>query len=194
MAAGDATTTSSESLESLSSLESLASLESLYREHFDYVWRSARRLGIPAIEAEDVVQETFLRMHRLLQTEKPVNERAWIFSVLYRVVQHYRRAFSRRRSEDDGDAVDTHPANTPDPEAHAETSETVRMLDGILGNLDPEKRAVLVLTELEQRPIREIAEILGINMNTAASRLRFAREEVAAGIARYRARDTWRVR
>jgi RNA polymerase sigma-70 factor (ECF subfamily) len=172
----------------------LESLEELYRAHFDYVWKSALRLGVPRGEAEDVVQETFLRMHRLLQSEQPINVRAWIFAVLLRVVQHWRRSSQRRRNEGEGDALDGISAPVADPETRAEVNETVRMLEAVLDTLTPEKRAVLVLSELEQRSLPEIAEILGINLNTAASRLRFARHEVIAGMARHRARDGWRMR
>ena len=51
---------------------------------------------------------------------------------------------------------------------------------------------MLVLAEFEERPVSEIAEILGINVSTATSRLRLAREQVEAAMARRRARDGWR--
>ncbi len=172
---------------------SLESLERLYREHFDYVWQSARRLGISTAEADDVVQETFLRIHALLRTETPRNVRAWIFSVLLRVVQHHRRASNRRRSEGD-DPIEELSAPARDPEARTQLRETARMLEAVLDELDDHKRAVLILAELEEKTIAEIAEILGINVNTAASRLRFAKRRVAEGIARERARDTWRLK
>ena len=66
------------------------------------------------------------------------------------------------------------------------------MLEEILDGLDAEKRAVLVLAELEEKSVAEIADILAINVNTASSRLRLAREHVEAAMTRHRARDGWR--
>jgi RNA polymerase sigma-70 factor (ECF subfamily) len=66
------------------------------------------------------------------------------------------------------------------------------MLEEILDELDPDRRAVLVLAELDEKPVREIAVILGINANTATTRLRAAREQVEAALSRRRARDGWR--
>jgi RNA polymerase sigma-70 factor (ECF subfamily) len=171
-------------------------LEQLYREHFDYVWRSARCLGVSLAEIDDVVQETFLRAHRLLPTQVPWSPQGWLFSILYRVVQHSRRSDQRRRDVASEarqvERVASAPARGPD--ASVEAGEAVRVLEEILDKLDAEKRAVLVLAELEERTMGEIAEMLSINVNTVASRLRAAREELEAGLARHRARDGWRLR
>ena len=78
------------------------------------------------------------------------------------------------------------------PERAAETNETVRLLESILDSLDPEKRAALVLSDIEGRTALEIAHILGMNPNTVASRVRAAREYVEAAMTRHRARDGWR--
>jgi len=171
----------------------LERLEALYREHFDYVFSSARRLGVRREEVDDIVQETFLRIHRLAGGEEPENMRAWIFAVLLRVVQHYHRA-QRRRSSEAGERLEALEAPSNDPESRAQSNEDVRMLEAILDKLDPSKRAVLVLADLEEKTILEIAQILGLNANTAASRLRAARDELAEAIARYQARDQWRLR
>lgn len=167
----------------------------LYRAHFAYVWKSARRLGISSAEVDDVVQETFLTAHRLRDSyEETGAERSWLFSILFRVVQHHRRLHRRSTALTDAgidlDALSG--SSAPAPDRSAETRETVRILEGILDSLDPEKRAVLVLAEIEEKAVNEIAEILAINVNTAASRLRAAREHVEAAMARHRARDGWR--
>jgi RNA polymerase sigma-70 factor, ECF subfamily len=75
------------------------------------------------------------------------------------------------------------------PDTNAENLQRVHILEEILDTLEPDRRAVLVLADLEEKPIGEIAEILGINVNTSASRLRAARERVEGSIARRRARD-----
>jgi RNA polymerase sigma-70 factor (ECF subfamily) len=167
----------------------------LYRAHFAYVWKSARRLGVSQAEVDDVVQETFITVHRLLDSyEHKGTERAWLFSVLFRVVQRHFRTNRRRTALTDGAInVDGFPSSAAGaPDRSAETNESVRLLEEILDSLDPEKRAVLVLAELEEKSVAEIADILAINTNTAASRLRLAREHVEAAMTRQRARDGWR--
>jgi RNA polymerase sigma factor (sigma-70 family) len=58
---------------------------------------------------------------------------------------------------------------------HAENAERVRLLEMLLGQLDEDKRTLLVLSELEEWTLREIAEYLGSNTNTVHSRLRAAK-------------------
>ncbi len=167
----------------------------LYRSHVKYVWKAARRLGLTPSEADDAVQETFLTAHRRAASYDARGfERSWLFSILYNVVLHHRRSHQRRSARtEDGFDLDVLPSpSSVAPDQRAETSERARILEEILVGLEPERRAVLVLAEFEERPVSEIAEILGINESTATSRLRLAREQVEAAIARRRARDGWR--
>ncbi|MBN9163967.1 MAG: RNA polymerase sigma factor [Myxococcales bacterium] len=172
-----------------------SSLMELYRSHVKYVWKAARRLGLTPTEADDAVQETFLTAHRRAASYDARGfERSWLFSILYNVVLHHRRSHQRRTARtEDGFDLDVLPSpSSVAPDQRAETSEGARILEEILAGLEPERRAVLVLAEFEERPVSEIAEILGINVSTATSRLRLAREQVEAAMARRRARDGWR--
>lgn len=174
-----------------------ASFSALYREHFAYVWRSARRLGVQPSDLDDAVQETFLTVHRVLNAYEPKgSDRAWLFALLFRVVQRHRRSHSRRLAitVEDVRLESLHASAASAPDASAETSETVRLLEAILDGLGPDQRAALILVELEEKPLSEVAEILGISVNTVASRLRMAREHVATAMARHRARDGWRLK
>ncbi len=166
----------------------------LYHQHFGYVWKSARRLGVSPAEVDDVVQETFLTVHRLLDSYNARGfERSWLFAVLFRVVQRHHRACRRRSAMTEERDVDAMPGSVErGPERAAEANETVRLLESILDSLDPEKRAALVLSDIEGRTAAEIAEILGMNPNTVASRIRAAREYVEAAMTRHQARDGWR--
>ncbi len=167
----------------------------LYQSNVEYVWRAARRLGLQPTEADDVVQETFISALRFggSFTSRSA-ERAWLFALLYNVAQHHWRRRRRWAAKNEaGVDLDGLPAPTAGaPDKRAETTETVRIFEEILACLEPERRAVLILAELEERPVSEIAEILGINVNTATSRLRLARQQVETAIARRRARDGWR--
>ncbi|WP_169927138.1 RNA polymerase sigma factor [Labilithrix luteola] len=169
----------------------------LYREHFAWVWGTARRLGVDHGEVDDVVQETFLTLHRHLETsEPPESMRGWLFSVLFRVVQRHRRSSRRRKAlaEEGSNVAAMNEASARAPDVSVENGERIRLLEEILDNLDEDRRAVIVLAEIEEKSSSEIAEILGINVNTVMSRLRLAREYVTASLARHRARDGWRFR
>src|SRR5690242_6095179 len=71
--------------------------EDLYRDNFGFVWRNARRLGVPESQVDDAVQEVFIVLHRRraeLEQRGPV--RAVLFRILVRVAADQRRAFRRK--------------------------------------------------------------------------------------------------
>ena len=73
-------------------------------------------------------------------------------------------------------------------DALSEAAEAARLVHRLLDCLDGDRRAVFVLAELEQMTAPEIAAALGVNLNTVYSRLRLARRDFDAALARYRAR------
>ena len=172
----------------------LPTFEALYDEHFDFVWRTARRLGVPEPEADDVVQDAFLVLHRRIADydgKTPVKR--WLLGIVVRVVSDHRRRFRRKdapcvphAADSDGNVMLASPL--PAPSAEAEQAEQVRLLEALLSELDKEKRDVLVLAELEEMTVPEIAELLGANVNTVYARLRAARQQFEAAHARHRAR------
>jgi RNA polymerase sigma-70 factor (ECF subfamily) len=168
--------------------------EAVYREHFAFVWRGARRLGVREAALDDVVQEVFVVVHRRLDTfEGRSSLKTWLFGITLRVVRDHRR--SVRRNETAGD-VDPDALRAPGggPEAHMEKAEAVRLLHAILDEMDDERREVFVMAELEQLSMPEVSEALAINLNTAYARLRTARQIFEQAVARHRARDGWRLR
>ena len=170
-----------------------ASVEDIYDEHFDFVWRSARRLGAPSSALDDVVQDVFLTVHRrLVDFEGRSSVKTWLFGITMRVVRQHRRSSTRK-------AADALPESVADPKSrtphdHAAQNEAVELLHRLLGELDEDKRAAFILAELEQMSAPDIAEAVGANVNTIYSRLRAARREFEAALARHRARDGWRDR
>ncbi|MGE3634951.1 MAG: RNA polymerase sigma factor, partial [Sandaracinaceae bacterium] len=72
-------------------------LEEIYDACFDFVWRSARRMGVAEAHADDVVQEVFLVAHRrLADFEGRSSVRTWLFGILLRVVSDHRRTLRRK--------------------------------------------------------------------------------------------------
>jgi RNA polymerase sigma-70 factor (ECF subfamily) len=176
------------------------SFEDVYEQHFDLVWRNIRRLGVPEALVDDAVQEVFMVVHRRLgEFEGRSSLRTWLFSIVARVASDHRRALRRKSphtsSPDaavDADSVPDERADGPD-EAAAQR-EGVRLLHRLLDELSDDKRTTLVLAELEQMSVPEIAEALGENVNTIYARLRAARRDFEQLVARERARDVWRLR
>lgn len=153
----------------------------LYDQHFDFVWRSARRLGVDPSHLEDVVQDVFITVHRRLDSfEGRSNLRTWVFGIALRVVRDHRRSLHRKPSA----PLQHEPADqSRDPAEAAERSQDVRLLHRLLDTLGDDQREVFVLTELEQLTAPEIASMLEINLNTVYARIRAARSTFEAAAA-----------
>lgn len=164
------------------------SLGEVYEEHCDFVWRSLRRLGVNESALADATQDVFLAALRYWQGfEGRASMKTWLFAIARGVARDLRRAQIRRGTECPDDAlVDRQPW----PLAEAENREAARLVCQLLDKLDEPKRAVFVLAELEQLPLPEVAEMLGVNLNTTYSRLRAARREFESALARHRARES----
>jgi RNA polymerase sigma-70 factor (ECF subfamily) len=149
-----------------------------YAEHFTFVWRSLVRLGVPVDEAEDAVQEVFVVAYRRWdEFEARSSVRTWLFAIARRVASHDRRTRQRRsrRTRAFGDVLE----DAIDGEAAAEKRHAAAQLQAFLDALEPSKREVFILADLEGFTGREVASTLGIKPNTAWSRLKAARAEFA---------------
>ncbi len=166
------------------------SYESIYREQFDFVWRNVRRLGVPEASADDAVQDVFLIVHRRFPSfEGRSTLRTWLFGILANVARDYRRANTRRETKVLALAAETGAEAPPTPADLAAKREAARILDGLLGRIDDDKREVFVLVELEQMTVVDVADALGLNVNTAHARLRAARQQFEAAVLRFRAKE-----
>ncbi len=179
--------TPTESLVSMSA--ELPPFTELYREHFAFVWRSARYLGVPYGELDDVAQDVFIVLQRkLADYDGRVSVRGWMYGFVRRVVADHRRRFRRKESKLRGapeeGGLDAYESEHPTPFSSAESSEALRRLDEVVQTLSAEKRETFLLAELEQLSAVEIAESLGTNVNTVYTRLRTARDEVTATYTR----------
>jgi RNA polymerase sigma-70 factor, ECF subfamily len=177
--------------------EAAMAFDRLYEDHVDFVWRSACRLGVEDVDADDLVQEVFFIAHRRLREfEGRASPKTWLFRILFHVVQHHFRSHARKhRHLSAGPRLD--PDHLPDvrgadPAESAEQAEALRILDHLLGQIDEERRVVFVLAEIEQMTAGEIAEAVGINVNTVYSRLRVARQEFECALRRHREGDARR--
>jgi RNA polymerase sigma-70 factor (ECF subfamily) len=173
--------------------------DDVYREHFTFVWRSVKRLGVRDAALDDVVQEVFVIVHRRLSAfEGRSALRTWLFGIALRVARDHRRSVARRNPKEAQGAENVDPdtlrSTFSTPGESAEKAEAVRLLYTILDELDDERREIFVMAELEQMPMPEIARTLDLGVNTAYARLRAARISFEQALARHRARDEWRLK
>ena len=166
--------------------EHLACAE-LYEEHFDFVWRNARRLGIAESSCEDVVQEVFIvALRKLEEFEGRSSVRTWLYGILSRVVHEHRRRDRQRLVKETEALAEAHSA---DPSALEDLArkEATQLVTAILAEMDEEKRTLFVLVDLEEESVPDAARGLGVNLNTAYARLRAARTFFAEAVKRIHA-------
>jgi RNA polymerase sigma-70 factor (ECF subfamily) len=170
------------------------SFQSLYRQYFDFVWSSARRLGVEPAAMDDLVQDVFIVIHAKLDTlERPEALRSWIYSVVRRTASTYRRAKRAHGSARSEPELVRHvPSPDPTPFERTETNAELRLLASLLDELEEPKREIFGLVELDGLSVPEAAEALEIPLNTAYSRLRAARLAFEAALARHEARSKGR--
>ncbi|HMA92371.1 MAG TPA: RNA polymerase sigma factor [Polyangiaceae bacterium] len=153
--------------------------ERVYADNFDFIWRAARSLGIPAESAEDVTHDIFLVVHRKLSSlQDPSALRSWLFGIARRVCKDYRRALGRRGTQLELDAqreID----HRQDPQNAALSRQALQVVERYAEGLDEERRALFFLALLEGLPVAEVASTLELNANTTYSRVRVMRRELA---------------
>lgn len=156
----------------------------LYDEHVAFVWRNLRRLGVAPADVEDRVQEVFVVAHRRLgdYEERGHGPRAWLFQIVLRVASEWRRHKRRHPEDVDGGAAQDLEHTDPEQTDLIARREALDQLDSALATLDVDKRAVLVLHEIEEMTAPEIAESLALPVNTVYSRLRVARQQLEASL------------
>ena len=166
--------------------------ETIYHQYFDFVWSMTVRLGVPRGATDDVVQEIFMVIHARLPTlREPASLRSWIYGIVRRTVSDHHRSQRTRAAFGSALAAEADLRQTlpQTPLDLTEQSDQVKVLQSLLDELDPAKREVFVLAELEELSVPEIAEALEIPLNTAYSRLRLAREAFEQRVARRAARS-----
>lgn len=160
--------------------------ERVYDECFSMVWRGLGRLGVPPAQVDDATQDVFLKVHcHLGEFEGRSSVRSWVFGIAINVAREHRRRVRR-----DPELLPQLPdvEGGGDPFQAVASHEALQLLDHLLDTLDHDRRAVLVLADWEDMSVPEIAAALNVNVNTAYSRLRAARADFNAALARHHAR------
>jgi len=160
-------------------------LRGLFDAHYLPTRRLLRRMGVPVAHLDDAAQEVFWVCARRLRDIRSGSERSFIYGVALRIAADYtRRSALVVVALEDASSV---PTEGPSPADHLDERRARELLDTVLDRMSLDLRTVLVLVELEELEVREVAALLGIPQGTAASRLRRAREEFSAIASRVRA-------
>jgi RNA polymerase sigma-70 factor (ECF subfamily) len=152
--------------------------EQIAESHYPRVLRHAYRLTGNRSDAEDLAQETFIRVFRSLETYDPTgNFEAWLHRITTNLFLDSRRRAARVRMEELGDDAGEIEATEASPEFIAEAVSANAAISTTLGRLTPQLREALIMCDVEGRSYKEIAEQLGIPPGTVRSRLHRARAQ-----------------
>jgi RNA polymerase sigma-70 factor (ECF subfamily) len=143
-----------------------------FAEHYEHLSRSLRRLGVRPDDEEDLAQDVFLIMCRrwaAYDRSRPL--RAWLAGIAFNVVQKHRARHWREAPATDLEIMD----DTPQADERLHAARASRTVLSALESMPPNDRAVLVLHQIEELPMPEVAALLRVPVFTAYTRLRRAR-------------------
>jgi RNA polymerase sigma-70 factor (ECF subfamily) len=154
-------------------------LEAFQRE-FDYLIRTLRRLGVSPNDVEDLAHEVFLILHQSWAKYDPERPfRAYLFGIAFRVACNYVR---KRKREILYAVMETSDYGLQ-PDQKLESSQVRTLVLRALKQVPMQRRAVLIMHDIDNLPMTEIATNLSIYRFTGYSRLRKARKEFATAMA-----------
>jgi RNA polymerase sigma-70 factor (ECF subfamily) len=164
-----------------------ARVRALVDNHFSFVWRYLRGLGVPAGEVDDAAQQVFVIASQKVDSIQEGAERSFLVGTSHGVAANARRREVRRREVAEPSTLEMLADDGPNAEANAGRREELAVLDGFLGSLPEDLREIFILFELEGLTMAQIAEDLALPPGTVASRLRRGREEFQEVVKRWKA-------
>ena len=157
--------------------------ETIALPHLNDLFRAARHTLGDAVEAEDIVQETYLQawksFHRF---ESGTNIRGWLFKIMFHVMDHNRRKWLRMKWKSDSDDLLLETlVYEPETPQHLTDEEVLTALNKLPQNF----RAVVLLADVEEFSYKEIAEMLSVPIGTVMSRINRGRKLLRTELADY---------
>ena len=154
----------------------------LVEEHADSVYRLAFRLAGNQQDAEDLTQETFMRVFRNLKTYKPGTFEGWLHRITTNLFLDMVRHRSKIRMEALPEDYERVPGTDMTPEEAYNVANLDPALQRALDGLAPDFRVAVVLCDIEGMSYDEIAETLGVKMGTVRSRIHRGRQQLRASL------------
>jgi RNA polymerase sigma factor (sigma-70 family) len=165
------------------------SWDEVVREHADRVYRLAYRLTGNPHDAEDLTQETFIRVFRSLASYKPGTFEGWLHRITTNLFLDMVRRRARLRMEGLPEDTDRLPGGGPDPEQAFSDAHLDPLLQEALDELPPEFRAAVVLCDVEGLSYEEIGATMGVKLGTVRSRIHRGRAALRTALERRRAAE-----
>jgi RNA polymerase sigma factor (sigma-70 family) len=157
--------------------------------HLDAAYNLARWLTRNEADAQDMVQEAYLRALRFFGGFHGTDARAWLLTIVRNTCYTWlKRNRSTELSGDFDEVVLTKESDEPDPETSHVLKVRAQLINEAIEKLPLEFREVVILRELEELSYKEIATITGIPIGTVMSRLSRARKRLFVclrGVARF---------
>lgn len=149
--------------------------------HLDAAYNLARWLMRNEHDAQDMVQEAYLRAFRFFGGFHGTDARAWLLTIVRNTCYTWlKRKQAPEFTCDFEEAVMTKESDEPDPESSHELKVQAQLINEAIEKLPAEFREVVILRELEELSYKEIAAITGIPIGTVMSRLSRARKRLLA--------------
>jgi RNA polymerase sigma-70 factor, ECF subfamily len=162
------------------------SWEEVVREHADRVYRLAYRLSGNQHDAEDLTQETFIRVFRSLASYQPGTFEGWLHRITTNLFLDMARRRARVRMEALPDDAERIPGGDPGPDQVYASSHLDPDLQAALDELPPDFRAAVVLCDVEGLSYEEIGATLGVKLGTVRSRIHRGRQALRSALERRR--------
>lgn len=160
----------------------------VFATEFSWVYRTLQRFGVRHADLEDLTHDVFVVFHaRRSEFDASRPLRPWLMGIAFRVASDYRRRASHRNEL--LQQPEEQPDSKPNPEVSTERARARELLLRAFETLEPDRLAVLLLHDVDGIGAPQIAEALGIPLNTAYSRLRLARRDLAKAVAHLTPRE-----
>ncbi|GAB2732620.1 RNA polymerase sigma factor SigE [Salinifilum aidingensis] len=161
--------------------------DEVVRQHADRVYRLAYRLSGNKHDAEDLTQDTFIRVFRSLASYKPGTFEGWLHRITTNLFLDMARRRSRLRMEGLPEDSERLPGGDPSPEQVYHSTRLDPDLQAALDELAPEFRAAVVLCDVEGLSYEEIGATLGVKLGTVRSRIHRGRQLMKTTLEKRRA-------
>ncbi|AWB83796.1 RNA polymerase sigma factor SigE [Corynebacterium liangguodongii] len=161
----------------------------LVEEHADSVYRLAFRLSGNQHDAEDLTQETFMRVFRSLKSYKPGTFEGWLHRITTNLFLDMVRHRAKIRMEALPEDYERVPGTDMTPEQAYSVANLDPALQKALDGLGPDFRVAVVLCDVVGMTYEEIAETLGVKMGTVRSRIHRGRTQLRLSLEEQAARD-----
>jgi RNA polymerase sigma-70 factor, ECF subfamily len=163
------------------SQEFIESFESVAMLHMNDLYRAASSMLGSRTEAEDIVQETYLQAWKSFHRFTPgTNCRAWLFKILFHVIQHHRRKWFKFKFADDGEEILERTMQFVPPVRQDLSDEDVL---AAFREIPQTYREVVLLSDVYEFSYKEIQETLDIPIGTVMSRLSRGRQFLRTRLA-----------